>query len=480
MPGQQPPELAKFDTQARLTAALVEAEDTFQGDLERDLKAIRSQIDPSDDIVTRPVPNAATPAVLLYQEGSVDLSTLAPAVLKYAREGVLSSIPEVRTVSSPRAAVAALLQGNAVLLIAGTRSASVLPFPSSLQPTTPQTERVVRGPHQAFTPSLPANLALLRILVQSQNLRVEYVPLTPRSEAKVALCHVAGQASPSVREEILKRLTRAEELSFVDVADLKISLVDDSWSPFVNVQLTERVDTTALGILRGRYAIFLTGSQQALLAPATFADMMTSAEDRYLPRFLADTSRLLRWVSIITALLLESTYIAITQVHQELLPTPLAFAVARSRTGVPLPVFAEVVLMAVIIEVLREAAIRLPSSLSQTISIVGALVIGQAVVQASLISAPVIVLVAIVALASFTAPQYENALIIRFLRFPAMVAAASLGLFGVASYGLLLLLHMAKLRSFGVAYLSPIAPWHTGRLPRLIRWPMKGQNPEMP
>ncbi len=480
MPARQPSKLTEFETQARLASAVVTSEDSFQGVLEADLKAIRSQIDPADDIVAQSVPEAKTPSVIIFQQGLVDVPTMVPPVVKYVREGKLDDVPSVKTVSSSKDAVSALLQGDAILLVNGSQKALVLPFPAKLQPNKPLTDRVVRGPHEAFTSQLAQNLALLRNLVQLRTMRVELFALVPDSEAKVALCYVAGSAPPSVRDEILERLQHVQTRSLVDVTALKLALADDSWSPFVNVQLTERVDTVAVALIRGRYGLFLTGAEQALIAPATFIEMMNPTEDRYLPRFLANTSRVIRWGSLFIALLLESVYIAVTQVHQELLPTPLAFAIARSRIGVPLPVFAEVIVMALIIEVLREAAIRLPGYLSQTISIVGALVIGQAVVQASLISAPVIVLVAVVALASFTVPQYELALTVRFLRFPAMFGAAMLGLFGVTTYVLLLLIHMTKLRSFGVAFLSPLAPFHMSKLPRLFRWPMRAGKPELP
>ncbi len=470
MPVRRQPAIEDLSSQIDVTNSLLTQDDPFQGDLEADVRSIRALVDPSDDIISQHLPNSPTPAVLVYQTGMADVRSMVPAVLSGLREGASVQLPELRRIDRPRAAVKAVLQGDAILLTEGSTEASVLPFASNVRPETPEAERLVRGPHQAFTPELNKNLALLRKLLQSNRLHVEYHSLTPQSESIVALCYLGGKAPAEVREEILKRLAHVSGGDFTDVTLLKPALADNSLSPFVNVQLTERVDTAALGVLHGRYAVFTSGSAQALLVPATFVEMMNSPEDRYLPRYIANFARLLRWSSMITALTLEPIYIAITTIHQELLPTPLAFAVARSRTGVPLPAFVEVLVMALIIEVLREAAIRLPHPLSQTIAIVGALVIGQAVVTASLISAPVVVIVALSGLASFAMPQYEIAMVIRILRFPAMIAAATLGLFGIASYFLALILHMAKLRSFGISYLAPLAPLQPAQLSRIVRW----------
>jgi len=222
-------------------------------------------------------------------------------------------------------------------------------------------------------------------------------------------------------------------------------------------------------VLGGRFALLTSQSSECILLPATLPEMMNSPEDRYLPRYIADFARGLRWFCAFVSALAEPTFIAVTSVHQELLPTPLAFAIARSRSGAPFPILVEVFVMASIIEILRESALRLPSSLSQSIAIVGALVIGQSVVQAGLISTPVIVIVSITALCSFAVPQYEMAMVFRILRFPGMFIAAVLGLYGVAIYFLFILLHLCQLRSFGVAYLAPLAPWQPAQLRRVIR-----------
>jgi len=464
--------LEEIITQARVVIGGLSIQDTFSGSLDADVAALRMQVEPSDDIVFRQVPGAPTACVLVYQRGCADDKALGASVLGHLRQGETQALPGAGTAATCAEAAHKLFAGDVLLLQEGVAQALTFTLSARLPGDQPQVERVIRGPHQAFTPDLYQNIALLRRMAQHPLIRVEILPLPQNHRRSFAIAYKAGEAPLSVRADLLRRLSHVTVDNIVDVTALKPFLADDPYSAFVNVQLTERLDTAALAVLDGRFVLFAGDAAQVLLLPATLIEMMNSPEDLYLPRYIGDMARALRWGSAFVALLGEAIYIAITTLHQELLPTPLAFAVARSRAGVPLPVFAEVLVMALIIEVLREAAIRLPNSLSQTISIVGALVIGQAVVQAGLISAPVIVLVAVVALASFVIPQYEIAIIVRLLRFPAMLAAVILGLYGIALYGLVLLLHLCRLRSFGVSYLSPVAPMHTGQMQRILRVPL--------
>ena len=450
-----------------LEGQLVE-DQPFSGNLKHDLILLRQVFEPADDISVVDVEEAQPAMTLVYHGGLVEVPKL-PFLLGHLTDPQES--PGINRAKTPAETLDAVLKGSVAVFREGENTVLVVPQPASLPIEQPTTERVVRGPHLALMPDMDQNLALIRTLVQRRDLRVEYHSLDPLSLSKVVVVYLGGAADPGVRDILVERLKKVRASSPVDVTLLKPALADDPWSPFVNVQLTERVDLAATKVLRGGYVVMTTGSSEALLLPTTFIEMMSSPEDSYLPRHMANFDRMIRYGAAFTALLMEALYIALVSVNQDLLPTPLAFAIARSRSGVPLPVVAEVILMALVIEVLKEAAIRLPKILSQTIAIVGALVIGQAVVTASLISAPVIVIVAFVALASFALPQYELAVAIRMLRFPAMIIAAILGLFGLSLYLLLVLAHLAGLRSFGTPYLGPLSPRREGPLPVLVRLP---------
>lgn len=451
-----------------LDAALV-SEHPLTGHVLDDVRLLNEILGRSDDIETRLFPSAPTPSALVFHSSLVNAGEIAGKIVPAIENGSLEKVGGLPKEATFRQAARDILEGRAVLLTEGADHALSLAVPSRSQSADPRTERVVRGPRAAFTGDLAENLALLRQAVTSERLRVESIAVGGVAKSHLALVSLEGVTSETVRAEFLSRISRADLPGFQDVTQFAPALADDPLSPFPNVQATERVDTAAMALLAGRHVLLGHGSWNSLIFPTTWADLMNSPEDEYLPRFVATFVRLLRYIGAITALVLEALYIAVTSIHQELLPTPLALGVARSRVGVPLPVFAEVILLALVVEVLREATIRLPSVLSQTIAIVGALVIGNAIVRASLISAPVIVVVAVAALASFMIPSYEAAITIRLLRYPGMLLSGILGLFGLSWYVILIIIHLARLHSFGIAYLSPVAPFRKSFAWRVLR-----------
>nr|WP_281280436.1 spore germination protein [Paenibacillus koleovorans] len=201
------------------------------------------------------------------------------------------------------------------------------------------------------------------------------------------------------------------------------------------------------------------GTPFVLLVPALFVQFMQSAEDYYQRAEFASLIRILRYVCLFISLLAPALYIAITTFHQELLPSSLLFSLAAQREGIPFPAFIEAVIMEITFEILREAGVRLPKTVGQAVSIVGALVIGQAAVDAGLVSPAMVIVVAITAISNFVIPSFSMGISIRILRFILMIFAATFGLFGVTVGLLAIVQHMVSLRSFGVPYMSPVAPF---------------------
>jgi spore germination protein KA len=233
---------------------------------------------------------------------------------------------------------------------------------------------------------------------------------------------------------------------------------DNPYSPFPQVLHTERSDRVAQCLLEGRVAIITDGTPIALVVPVDISDFLSSPEDNYQRYLIGSIIRLLRYAALLISFLLPSIYIAISSFHQEMIPTRLNISIAAYRQGVPLPILAEALLMEVVFELLREAGIRLPRSVGQAVSIVGALVIGQAAVQAGLVSPLVVIIVAFTGIASFASPNYNFGLSVRLIRFPLMLLAGSLGIFGILFGIIIISIHLAALRSFGQPYLSPLAP----------------------
>jgi spore germination protein KA len=234
---------------------------------------------------------------------------------------------------------------------------------------------------------------------------------------------------------------------------------DETYTPFPTVYNTERPDVIAAGLLEGRVAILIDGTPFVLLVPALFGQFNQAAEDYYQRADIGTLLRLLRYLSFFIALLGPSLYIAITTFHQEMIPTPLLISLAAQREGVPFPAFIEALVMELTFEILREAGVRLPRAVGQAVSIVGALVIGQAAVEAGIISAAMVIVVSVTAIASFVFPSYNMAISVRILRFGLMGLAASFGLFGITLGLIAIVLHLCSLRSFGIPYMSPFAPF---------------------
>lgn len=338
----------------------------------------------------------------------------------------------------------------------------------------PATEQVIRGPREGFIESLGTNLALIRYRLQSTELRIESREMGTRSKSKVAICYMDGITDPELLKELDRRLSEVKIDSILDSGYLEQFIEDNKWSPFPQVQYTERPDKVAANLLEGRVAILVDGSPLALVIPTVFGQFYQTVED-YTERFLLMSAiRMARLVALIFSLVFPSLYVAIISFNPELIPTEFAVAVAGGRAGVPFPAVIEVLIMEVSMEVLREATIRLPQQVGGALSIVGVLVIGQAAVAAGFASPITVVIIALTTIGSFATPAYNAALALRLLRFPLIVMAGVFGLYGIMIGLIVIANHVLSLKSFGVPYLAPLVPGDKeGMKDLLIRAPIK-------
>lgn len=384
-----------------------------------------------------------------------------------------------------------VLAGEAVFLVDGEASAFALSTKKwdKRSVEEPLTEAVIRGPREGFTESIRTNTALVRRRIRTENLKLESMKIGRVTKTDVAIAYIDGIVTDSVVTEVKSRLNRIDIDAVLESGYIEEFIEDNPFSPFPQIQNTERPDVVAASLLEGRVAIFVDGTPFVLITPITLYGMIQASEDYYERSFIGTFIRWIRFIFIIIALLLPSLYIAITTYHQEMLPTNLLLSVASSRESSPFPAFVEALMMEITFEALREAGVRLPRPVGSAVSIVGALVIGQAAVQAGIVSAPMVIVVSITGIANFTIPRYNLGVSIRMLRFPIMILAGMLGLFGIVIGLLIILIHLSKLRSLGVPYLSPIAPltgdnlkdalmraphWALGLRPRVFGY----QNPQ--
>ena len=353
-----------------------------------------------------------------------------------------------------------VLTGDVVLFIDGEESALMLGAKgwSDRAVGEPPSEPTVRGPRDGFTENILVNVAHIRRRVRSSRLKLEKMNIGLLTKTDVVIMYIDGIVNDSVVVEVRNRLKKIKTDAILESGYIEEFIQDEWLTPFPLILSTERPDRVAAHLLEGHVAVLVDTTPFALIMPTTFFHFLTAAEDYYTRAPIATAIRLLRLVAINIALLLPSVYIAIATFHQEMLPTQLLISIAQAREGVPFPAFVEAFIMESTFELLREAGVRLPRPVGQAVSIVGALVIGQAAVSAGLVSPAMVIVVALTAISSFAIPNYSGAIALRLMRFPLMVLAATLGLFGIMSGLMAMLIHLSSLRSFGVPYIAPISP----------------------
>ncbi|TDG00934.1 spore germination protein [Paenibacillus piri] len=338
-------------------------------------------------------------------------------------------------------------------------------------------ENVIRGPREAFIEDLSTNITMIRRKIKHPALKIEHYEFGVYTKTAVSLCYIEGICKPYLVEELKARISRIDMDGVLGSSYIEEFIEDNPLSPFPQVQYTERPDTLSASLLEGRIALVVDGSPIAIMVPVTLYMLLQSAEDYYQRYVAATWIRWIRYFFLLVSFLLPSVYIAVTTFHPEMLPQNLLITVAAARENVPFPAIIEAIIMEITFEALREAGLRIPKPIGQTVSIIGALVIGQAAVQAGIVSAPMVIVVSITGVASFIIPHFDLGLTFRLLRFPVMLLAASFGLYGVIIAILWIYIHLVSLRSFGTPYLSPTAPIVFGDwkdvLVRVPWWMMK-------
>ena len=318
-----------------------------------------------------------------------------------------------------------------------------------------ETEVSVRGSKESFTESFRVNTVLIRRRIRDTRLKSKQMTVGVRSKTDVALMYMEDLVRPAILEEVLKRLESFEIDAVLDSSYLE-SLTEEEWySPFPQYQSTERPDKAASALLEGRLVLVVDNSPMILLLPATFSCFFQASDDYYDRWDAANFVRILRYAAAFAAVLLPGIYIALAGFHPEALPLSFALSFAASREGVPFTLPVEVIVMELAFELLREAGIRLPGPMGSTLGIVGGLIIGQAAVDAHIVSPVVVILVALTALSAFTIPNELFASAFRMIKFYFIVAASVGGFVGLTAALLTVLVHLSGLKSFGVPYMMP-------------------------
>ncbi|MGG0126738.1 spore germination protein [Bacillus velezensis] len=408
---------------------------------------------------------------LLREEDTLTLDTVAKRLDKI----------DARPVFTSKEAVISILRGKCAVFINGLDSVYILSTGKREKRSVnePTSEKVVRGPKTAFIEDSDTNVAMIRQRTNHPKLKTKKVPIGENKLKYATVMYIDDKADPSVVSDVVKRLSEVKMDDIQDSGTLEELIEDNKYSPFPQIQNTERPDKVSSALFNGRVAILVDNSPFALVVPASLGILMQSPDDYYERWISASLIRALRFTSIFITLFFSSIYIALVSFHQGLLPTTLAVTIAANRENIPFPPIIEAMVMEITIELLREAGLRLPSPLGQTIGLVGGVVIGQAAVEANIVSSIMVIVVSIVALASFTVPQYGMGLSFRVLRFISMFTAAAFGLYGMILFMLAIYTHLSRQRSFGSPYFSPNGFFSLKNAnDSILRLPIKNQPKE--
>jgi len=462
-------------------------------DLEANLGIIKEIFNDCSDIIYREFIFAQREDIrlaLIYVDGLVDKPQLSEQIIRaLALELPVASpgadiskaraynlikerslcIHQVKETDRLEDVIEAVLSGDTVLLVDGHATAIINGARGweSRKITEPDTEVVVRGPRDCFVETLRTNTALIRRKIKNSNLKIIELKLGQVTKTDVAVVYIKGIANDKLVEEVKSRLQRIDIDGVLESGYIEELIEDNPWSPFPQVNHTERPDKLASRLLEGRAGILVDGTPFALSVPNVFIEYLHAPEDYYERFLFASAIRLIRFLALFLSMVAPSLYIAVITYHQEMLPTALLLSIAAQREAVPFPAFAEVLLMEVAFEILREAGVRLPRQVGQAVSIVGALIIGEASVRAGLVAPSTVILVALTGISSFVF-FYSVSIATRLLRFPIMILSATLGLFGLISGIIIIVVHLCTLRSFGTPYLSPMAPISTGDMKDMV------------
>lgn len=376
---------------------------------------------------------------------------------RYLLDSVIPA-DEVKRLTETAKIAEAVISGDTALFVEG--AAGALTFNTknwkTRSITEPESEKVTKGPREGFNESLMTNLTLIRRKLNTPDFKVKFRRIGRRSNTRMCVCYLKDLASQAVLDELDRRLNAIDVDSVLSVNYIDEMIRDSPMSFFITMGTTERPDVAAAKMLEGRVVVMVEGCPCALSAPYVFIEYFQAAEDYYGSFWAASIGRVMRIIGFVLTVTTPAIYLALVTMHQEMVPTTLLMAIDAARQQVPLPSVLELIVMLIVLEIMRESGARVPSFLGQSLSIVGGLVIGQAAVAARLISAPIIIVVALAAITSLLVPKLEGAAFVLRLLF--VLITSVLGFYGLMIGMTAMFLHLLGIRSFGVPYLLDVLP----------------------
>ena len=414
---------------------------------------------------------------ILKQAMAAPRPTRGQNLVDYALHQVFS-LQEAERTDRWAQVVSAILEGRTAVLLEGAGEAVLLDTRgyAGRGVGTAQNESTVIGPSEAFHENLRISITLLRRILRRADFVCEFRDLGSQNNVKIALCYLGGVCSEALLGEIKRRLARVKPDLLLSAGTLGQRIEDRPWSPVPQTLLTERPDRAAQAVMAGKAVILVEGSPQALILPVTLWGLLLTPEDSYLRRPAGTILRFVRLFGAAVSVFLPAYFLALAYHHQGLLSSDILSTVIASRRLVFLPMGAEMVFLLLVFQLVREAGVRVPGAVGQTVGIIGGLILGQAAVSANFVSTVALIIVALTGLGNFVIPNYDLQIAVAHYRVALCLLALLGGLLGLACGIMVALILLADQKSFGVPFLAPYAPKTVAREPLLFRGDIRGQG----
>ncbi|MGM8216668.1 spore germination protein [Bacillaceae bacterium W0354] len=387
------------------------------------------------------------------------------------------SIQSVVVSKSIKEIVTNVNKGNLALFIDGEEQAYIVSTSKfeGRSVEQPQNEIVVKGPKEAFNEKAGTNISLIRKKIKNENLVVETSTISKRSNNELYILYVKDLASEEILKDLKERINGLDTDAIQNLSLLEQYIEDRNYSIFPTMLYTERPDRAASYLEDGYFVLIMDNSPASLVLPATFWSFYHTSEDHYLRFIYGNFTRWLRIIALLISIFTSAVYVAVTSFHTEMIPPDLLLAIAATREKVPFPAFIEILLMEIAFELIREAGLRVPTPIGPTIGIVGALILGQAAVQANIVSPIVVIVVALGGLSSFVVGDISMNFAVRIIRFAMIIAASLFGIYGMTAFFITGLFYLVSIKSFGVPYLAPLTPKYKSSKDTIFRKNLKNE-----
>ncbi len=410
-----------------------------------------------DGLVDKQILNRDILKPLMINSQDFNIHSFNNSLPDILKDNILNNY-NIKKVDSLDDTISFILSGESIIYIDGEKYALIAETSNYeiRNVDEPDTEAVVRGPREGFVESLKVNISLIRRKIKNPKLKVEKITLGKQTNTDVCICYINGIVHQHVVETVKKRLSKINIDAILESGYIEEFIEDSPLSIFPTVGNSEKPDIVAAKVLEGRVAILCDGTPFVLTVPYLFVETMQVSEDYYSRSIFTSAVRLLRVLSLFISTSLPAYYVALIAFHPSVIPFKLLLTISASREGIPFSPFTEALVMGIAFELLREAGVRMPRPIGQAVSIVGALVLGDAAVKAGLASTPMVIVTSITAITSFILPPLGGAL--PLIRLMLLLGANILGLLGILLVSIVIFIHACSLYSFGVPYMSPLAP----------------------